>query len=295
MTLTGRNTGRRSWHSLQSGRLPSLLLQQQHSKLLLCQLNLALSKAKRIGSQSSTSNTCPGHMISLLVILYPVKATLSAMKINLMWKATAAVTPARLRHQGLNGSGHWTAHIALQACPANLASVGPKNKTAGMLQGPSSTAALCASQQAASNSRASQKQANAGVYGANVAKNTLWEDSEADQRPGTQCVKLRGIGVDNGIQVPAVNGSEAGNDVTTEGHEAVHIAGPEKWQYDSRCWESFHARDNATARFYKERRYKPMARVFHPTLLAATFREQSRISGITLQPPILSRSQLPCL
>ena len=26
------------------------------------------------------------------------------------------------------------------------------------------------------------------------------------------------------------------------------------WQYDKGCWEAFHARDNATARFYKERR-----------------------------------------
>ena len=27
-----------------------------------------------------------------------------------------------------------------------------------------------------------------------------------------------------------------------------------KWQYEKGCWEAFHARDNATARFYKERR-----------------------------------------
>ncbi|KAL3133398.1 hypothetical protein ABBQ38_007267 [Trebouxia sp. C0009 RCD-2024] len=27
------------------------------------------------------------------------------------------------------------------------------------------------------------------------------------------------------------------------------------WQYEKGCWEAFHARDNATARFYKERRY----------------------------------------
>lgn len=26
------------------------------------------------------------------------------------------------------------------------------------------------------------------------------------------------------------------------------------WQYEKGCWEAFHARDNATARFYKERR-----------------------------------------
>ena len=27
-----------------------------------------------------------------------------------------------------------------------------------------------------------------------------------------------------------------------------------RWQYEKGCWEAFHARDNATARFYKERR-----------------------------------------
>ena len=32
----------------------------------------------------------------------------------------------------------------------------------------------------------------------------------------------------------------------------TEAAGP--WQYNSSVWESFHARDNATARFYKERR-----------------------------------------
>ena len=26
------------------------------------------------------------------------------------------------------------------------------------------------------------------------------------------------------------------------------------WRYAKGCWEAFHARDNATARFYKERR-----------------------------------------
>ena len=30
--------------------------------------------------------------------------------------------------------------------------------------------------------------------------------------------------------------------------------GSTEWQYNKGCWEAFHARDNATARFYKERR-----------------------------------------
>lgn len=52
---------------------------------------------------------------------------------------------------------------------------------------------------------------------------------------------------------------ETAHDVDTDGisqgDATVSKAGQGQWQYDSSCWESFHAKDNATARFYKERRY----------------------------------------
>lgn len=113
-----------------------------------------------------------------------------------------------------------------------------KDNTADMLQGPSSIDNSCASQQQAS-SRASQTQATAGAHGSNVAKHGTWDDTK----------------VDSGTQIKAVNEFEAGRaDVGAERREAVNTADVGKWQYDSSCWESFHAKDNATARFYKERR-----------------------------------------
>ena len=50
----------------------------------------------------------------------------------------------------------------------------------------------------------------------------------------------------------AVAASPALDPLPTQQQQANGTA--EKWQYEKGCWEAFHARDNATARFYKERR-----------------------------------------
>ena len=42
-----------------------------------------------------------------------------------------------------------------------------------------------------------------------------------------------------------------------------------EWQYKKGCWEAFHARDNATARFYKERRSACSSRLLPALLLGA--------------------------
>lgn len=147
-----------------------------------------------------------------------------------------------IRERSLDNS-HCSSGTSSQSEQANPVSAPFKDNTADMLQGPSSTDTSCASPQEASNSRASQKQANADAHGSNVAKHSTWDDSKADHRPEPQ----------------PVNGSEAGTDVGANRHEAVNTADAGKWRYDSSCWESFHAKDNATARFYKERRCLPAA------------------------------------
>lgn len=47
--------------------------------------------------------------------------------------------------------------------------------------------------------------------------------------------------------------SEAGQTIGSSPLQQQQLANS-SWQYDKGCWEAFHARDNATARFYKERR-----------------------------------------
>lgn len=59
-------------------------------------------------------------------------------------------------------------------------------------------------------------------------------------------------------QVGQVSHQETGGDAGTGAVRRRELAWPEAglrpWQYEISCWESFHAKDNATAKFYKERR-----------------------------------------
>ena len=46
--------------------------------------------------------------------------------------------------------------------------------------------------------------------------------------------------------------ADIGASTTADSFPMQHASS--SWQYEKGCWEAFHARDNATARFYKERR-----------------------------------------
>ena len=128
-----------------------------------------------------------------------------------------------------------------------------------------------ASPQEASNGEASRKQA-AAVSGPGSERRTDRQD-DADNRAGAgqeisnSAASQKQTGAftsraADGVQqthkgtTKQMAGSGAVSQTRGDVEDEVEVLDTDRqWKYDSSCWESFHARDNATARFYKERRY----------------------------------------
>ena len=128
-----------------------------------------------------------------------------------------------------------------------------------------------ASQQEASTGEASRKQAAAAPVSGSERRPDRQDHADnragAGQEISNSAASQKQIGAvtsraSNGVQpthkgtTKQMAGSGAVSQTRSDAEDGVEVLDTgRQWQYDSSCWESFHARDNATARFYKERRY----------------------------------------
>ena len=54
--------------------------------------------------------------------------------------------------------------------------------------------------------------------------------------------------------LPASGATKTVESLSLQQQQQQQLDANSRWQYEKGCWEAFHGRDNATARFYKERR-----------------------------------------
>lgn len=66
------------------------------------------------------------------------------------------------------------------------------------------------------------------------------------------------------------------------------------WQYEKGCWEAFHARDNATARFYKERRSGSAASLVHARFLLGVARFGARCADLICKQSVVAQLPSSC-
>lgn len=88
--------------------------------------------------------------------------------------------------------------------------------------------------------------------------------------------------------LPASGASKTVKGLTLQEQQQQQEEVNSSWQYEKGCWEAFHARDNATARFYKERR-SGSASLVHARILLAVAHSGVRCAEVVCKQSVVAQ------